>query len=296
MHNFRYLPTYLSIGLLWLISHLPYKIQLKIGTVLGLLLLKLAGNRRHIAEVNLNLCFPDLNKQEIQALLRKVFISHGIGFIEMGLAWWHTPSTFKNRIEIQGLEHFEAAHSQNKGVVLLGAHFTTLDLAGTLLRKYIDVDPMYRKVKNPVFEHFMKKGRERNFTHLIDRSDIRKVLKTLKSGRTVWYAPDQDYGTKRSVFAPFFGINAATIKATTRFAKMNGSPLIMFSHYRKDDGSGYILLLSPVIKNYPTGDDIKDATLINNILEKAIRQKPDQYMWTHRRFKSRPENQPNFYK
>ena len=296
MQNLRYLPTFLGIGLLWLVSYLPYKLQLKIGTGLGILLFKLAKSRRHIAEVNLKLCFPDLNEQERQTLLKDVFISHGIGFIEIGLAWWHDPATLNDMVKIEGLEHFEAASKQNKGVIILGAHFTTVDLAGTLLGQYVDADPMYRKAKNPIFEYYMRKGREKHFTQVIERSDIRKVLKALKSGRAIWYAPDQDYGAKRSVFAPFFGVSAATIKATSRLARMNGSPLIMFRHYRNSDGSGYTLRLSPAVENYPTGDDVKDATLINQILEKAIREHPDQYMWTHKRFKSRPEGQPDYYK
>lgn len=295
IHNLRYFPTYLGIGLLWLVSHLPYSLQLKIGTALGLLLLRFAKTRRQIADINLQLCFPEKTPQERKALLREIFISHGIGFIEMGLAWWHKPEKLKQLVKIEGLENFELACKQNKGVILIGAHFTTLDLAGTLLRQYIDVDPMYRKAKNPVFEKFMKKGREKHFTNLIERSDIRSVLKTLKSGRTIWYAPDQDYGTKRSVFAPFFGVPAASIKATSRFAQMNSSPLIMFSHYRNSNGRGYTLQLGPVLEGYPTGDDIRDAALINKLLEDAIRAHPEQYMWMHKRFKSRPADMPSLY-
>lgn len=253
------------------------------------------NNRRNVAEINLKLCFPDLSDSEHKILLRKVFISHGIGFIELGLAWWHEPEDLKHLIKIEGLDHFEEALKKNKGVILLGAHFTTLDLAGTLLSLYIDVDPMYRKAKNPVFENFMKKGREKHFKNLIERSDIRSVLKTLKSGRTIWYAPDQDYGAKKSVFAPFFGIPAATIKATSRIAKMNNSPLIFFSHYRNEDGSGYTLRLSPVNESFPTGDDVEDAVLINNIIETAIRVQADQYMWMHKRFKTRQDNSSAFY-
>ncbi len=224
-----------------------------------------------------------------------MFISHGIGFIELGLAWWRNPEDLRHMIKIEGLEHFKEAHKKNKGVILLGAHFTTLDLAGSLLRLYIDVDPMYRKAKNPVFEHFMRINREKRFTNLIERSDIRSVLRALKSGRTIWYAADQDYGAKVSVFAPFFGIPAASIKATSRFAKMNDSPIIMFSHYRNIDGSGYTLRLQAIPENYPSGDDVVDATLINNILENAIRIQPDQYMWTHKRFKTKENDAHGLY-
>lgn len=291
----KHWPTWLLVGLLRWVTYLPYRLQIQLGAVLGRLLYYLARDRRHVTEVNLRLCFPELDDVALQKLLKKTMISNGIGLIETAMAWWIDPKKLDHLIHIEGLEHWRSAISKQRGVILVGGHFTTLDLAGSLLSLFIDVDPMYRKSGNPVFEWVITQNRKKNFKHLIERSDIRRVLKTLKEGRTLWYAPDQNYAAKHSVFAPFFGIEASTITATTRFASLNQSPLLIFSHFRREDGSGYTLKLSPPLENFPGGDERSDATLINQLLAAEIRQQPDQYMWVHRRFKTRPEGEAPLY-
>ena len=284
------------LGLLWLFTRLPYSALIKVGEGLGLLFYYLARDRRRVTEINLRLCFPELSEQAHAALVKKTIISNGIGFVETAMAWWIAPEKLKHMITLEGLEHWQNAVAQGRGVILLGAHFTTLDLAGSLLSLYVDVDPMYRKTKNPVFEWAIKTNREKHFKHLIERSDIRRVLQTLKKeGRTIWYAADQNYGAKYSVFAPFFGVEASTIKATARFAKLNDSPVVFFSHFRNEDGSGYTLRISPAVENYPTGDDRHDVMLLNALIEAEIRKQPDQYMWVHRRFKTRPPGEASVY-
>ena len=291
----KHWPAWALLGILRLITLMPYAVQIQIGKLLGLVLYTLARDRRIVTTTNLRLCFPNLNEEELKELTKKTILSNGIGLIETAMAWWTDPKKMDHLIHIEGLEHWSGAVQQGKGVILVGGHFTTLDLAGSLLSLYIDVDPMYRKTKNPVFEWNIKTNREKHFKHLIERSDIRRTLKTLKEGRTLWYAPDQNYGAKHSVFAPFFGIEASTITATTRFAKLNDSPLILFSHFRNEDGSGYTLKLSPVIEDFPTGNERSDAMRINKMIEEEIRQQPDQYMWVHRRFKTRPEGEEALY-
>lgn len=291
----KHWPAWLLVGVLRLITYLPYRQQIGVGRVLGHLLFYLARDRRRVTEVNLRLCFPELDEPALQKLLKKTMVSNGIGLIETAMAWWTDPKKLDHLIHIEGLEHWRSAISKQRGVILVGGHFTTLDLAGSLLSLFIDVDPMYRKSGNAVFEWVITHNRKKNFKHLIERSDIRRVLKTLKEGRTLWYAPDQNYAAKHSVFAPFFGIEASTITATTRFANLNQSPLLIFSHFRREDGSGYTLRLSAPLEKFPVGDERSDASLINQLLADEIRQQPDQYMWVHRRFKTRPEGEAPFY-
>lgn len=291
----KHWPAWALLGMLRLITVLPYRAQVHIGKLLGISLFHLARDRRVVTLTNLRLCFPELNEEALQALCKKTIISNAIGFIETAMAWWIEPQKMDSMIHIEGLEHWRTAVNKGRGVILVGGHFTTLDLAGSLLSIFIDVDPMYRKTKNPVFEWNIKTNRQKRFKHLIERSDIRRVLKTLREGRTIWYAPDQNYGAKYSVFAPFFGIEASTITATTRFAKLNDSPMLIFSHFRNEDGSGYRLKISPIIEDFPSGDERKDASRINFLLEQEIRQQPDQYMWVHRRFKTRPEGEAPLY-
>lgn len=264
---------------------MPFKVQVAIGKALGKLSLLIARDRREACEINIKLCFPELSDTERAALVRKTFISNGIGLIEIAIAWFANPGRFKDMVEINGIENLNAAKSKGNGVLLVGAHFTTLEMGGFLYPQG-EIDATYRPNDNPLFNAIMYNGRMRNVDGVFDRKNIRQAMRSLKSGRVLWYAPDQDYGAKNSVFAPFFGVPAATITATSRFAKFNDSEIVFYSHYRNDDGSGYQINFSKPLKGYPTGDDVTDATIINSHIEAAIRKKPEQYLWLHKRFKT----------
>ena len=289
----KYAPTWMGLYFLWLIAHLPHSWQIQIGKLLGKALFLLAKERKNVASINLKLCFPELSAQAHDQLLHATIIENGIGLIETGAAWWISPDKYLDKIDLQGWQHYQAALAKGKGVVLIGAHHTTLDIAGSLLSNFMEVFPIYRKNKNPVFDKIMKKGRERRFPQVIERTNMREVLRCLKNNGTIWYAVDQDYGRKHSVFADFFGVPAATIKATSRIAKISHAELLLFSHYRNQDNS-YTLELTP-IEGLPSGDDQKDAEIVNNMVEQAIRKKPEQYMWVHRRFKTQADPSLKYY-
>ncbi len=152
------------------------------------------------------LCFPELEPTARNELVRRIFESSGIGAVETAIAWFGNLQRYRQRTSIEGLDVLTAAQQRGRGVLFVGAHFATLDLAGALLSRATDLDVIYRYNKNPVIEHVMRRGRERRFSGVIERGDPRKVLTRLKEGHTVWYAADQDYGRKVSVFAPFFGV------------------------------------------------------------------------------------------
>jgi KDO2-lipid IV(A) lauroyltransferase len=157
---------------------------------------------------------------------------------------------------------------------------------------------MYRAHRNPVYDYIQIKGRLHKSTgnsRLYERRDVRGTMKALKSGRTVWYAPDQDYGIKQGVFAPFFGINAASVYATARLAEKTGATVIPFTHVRLPGKQGYKITVHPALKDFPKGDDVHDAARINKLVEGFIREQPDQYLWAHRRFKTRPAGESDFY-
>jgi KDO2-lipid IV(A) lauroyltransferase len=282
----RYWPTWLGLWLLWLLAHLPYALQIRIGQIIGYLSYLLARERREVCRINLELCFPDLTPAERKALLKKTFLSNGIGVMEAAMSWCRNPESFRNRVTVDGLENLQQAKSRGQGVLLLCAHFTTLEFAGALLSLFESMDVTYRKHNNPLFEAVMSNSRKRLYPSVIERENVREIFRSLKQGHIVWYAPDQDYGARHSVFVPFFGVEAATITATTRFANANNSKVIFFSHYRQDDNSGYHLEFSEPIDNYPSGDEVADAARINLIIEQAIRQHPEQYLWLHKRFKT----------
>ena len=291
----RYWLLWLGLGLMWLVAHLPYRLQMGIGRLLGTLMYYLIPERRRIAEINLQLCFPDLSGQERARLLRRHFASLGIGSIETAMAWWTPTKRLAGLHTLEGLEHLEAALQKGQGVILLSGHFTTLELGGRMLAQHTPFHVMYREHRNPLFEAVMRSRREEHFECAHERKDIRAIIGSLKQGMALWYAPDQDYGRKHSVFAPFFGVPAALITATARFAKISGAPVVPFFQQRLADGSGYVLRILPQLEGFPSGDDVEDATRINSIIEKEIRQQPEQYLWVHRRFKTRPEGMQRPY-
>lgn len=290
-----YWPMWLSLGSLYLISRLPCTLQLAMGRWLGKAGYLFLRQRRHIANVNLQLCFPKLTKQQRLTLLKKHFAAMGMGIIETGMAWWMAEKKFQSLGIIEGATHLEKALQQKRGVILLSAHFTTLEIAARLVGAHYQIYTMYREQKNRVFNLFMERARKRNVAAIISRDDLRTIIKSLKNNIAVYYAADQDYGRKHSIFVPFFGISAATITATVRLAKINNSPIVPVFHYRENNSPHYRVVFHPALENFPSDDLEKDLTHINQIIENAIRIKPEQYLWAHRRFKTRPEGEKKFY-
>ncbi len=293
----RWWPTWLGIGAMWLVAHLPLNMLWAMGRVTGELAWRLIPKRRRITETNISLCFPELSAAEQQALVRKSFHSNGIGLMEIALAWFRDPASLMNITEIHGLDHLAAAREKTGGVLLLGGHYSTLDIGGCLVTQVIDSDVMQRDHNNPLMNAVMTRARQRHYDAVLDSKDLRGLLRRLKTKHTVWYATDQDYGRKGIVFASFFGILAGTITATSRIAERSGCAVVPFSHFRREDKPGYDIYFHPALEGIPSGDDLADATLFNRTIEQEIRRQPDQYLWMHRRFKTRPNrDDPSFYR
>ena len=159
----------------------------------------------------------------------------------------------------------------------------------------IDIDVMYRANENPLLETLMTRGRMKNYPSAVERNDIRGVLQSLKKGHIIWYGADQDYGRAHSVFVPFFGVQAATITATSRFAKISGAAVVPVRYYRRADDNHYDLFLSEPLTDFPTDDVYADALRVNQFVEDAIKPHPEQYWWVHRRFKTRPDGEEDLY-
>jgi len=278
-----------------LIALLPYRVQMALGSLLGHVMYYLTPERRIYAMINLQLCFPEYSLSERKQLLKKHFSALGKGMIETSIAWWTPASRLQTLHSISGLEHLDAALEDGNGVIVLGAHFTTLEIGIRLLALHRNYDLMYRKHNNPLFDAIQRNGREGYMDATHERKDVRGTLRSLKAGKAIWYAPDQDYGRQRSVFAPFFGVPAAMITATSRLAKLSNAKVVPFFQTRRDDGSGYDLHILPALKDFPTGDDVADATTINAVIEEEILKQPAQYLWVHRRFKTRPEGMQKPY-
>lgn len=289
-------PKWFLVGCLWIVARLPMGAVFAVGRVIGFLGYHLAKSRRHITEVNIAKCFPELSTQQQKALVRENFVHTGIGAVEIALPWLNPTRDLADRFKIEGLEHLNAAHDLGNGIVLVGAHYTTIDITSQPLGSLGFVDVMYRQNKDPVWESLQYNGRKAFFDGVVERSDMRQILKRLRQGRTMWYAADQDYGIKHSVFAPFFGIDTATITVTSRLASKNKSAVLMLHQFRDLKRKTWTLKFTPMLENFPSGDDLADATRLNAMLEAEVKLVPAQYLWMHRRFKTRPTGEASFYK
>jgi KDO2-lipid IV(A) lauroyltransferase len=287
--------TWLIVAIAWLLARLPLRMLVGLGRMLGWAAYHLARSRRHIALVNVRLCFPELDDGAQKALVRQTFRHVAVGALEVTVTWLNPGRDLSQRITLQGVEHLRQAQALGRGVVLIGGHFTAIDIVSQAVVAAVDLDVMYRENKNPVWEWLQLQGRRHYFGAVIERSDTRQTLRRLKAGQTIWYAPDQDYGAKHSVFAPFFGVPTATITATSRLARFNDSPVLFMTTFRDLDTLTWTVTFYPPLEDFPSGDDVADATLMNEVLEDAIRQHPEQYLWIHRRFKTRPDGEARPY-
>ena len=291
----RYWPTWLGIILLRLIALLPFKAGLFFGSLLGTALYHLIPKRRHIADINTQLCFPELDHAQREQFVRDVFKHNGIGVVETAWAFWSNKKNLLNRTTYIGLDLLEEALKKEKGLILLGGHYSTLDLGGALfaLRGYSMVS-MYRKHNNPLMEEIILRGRS-DWSTPIERKKLRDIVRALRKNHIIWYGPDQDFGRKNAVFVPFFNQTTATITATSKMVKLNDSPILCLQQRRNEDDSGYTIEIAP-IDGFPSGDETKDAQLMNLAIETAVRKAPSQYMWVHQRFKTQPDSNDNPYK
>lgn len=283
----RFWPIWLLIGLLKLIATMSIRNINFFGRLLGKLSYHLLRSRRSIARTNIRLCFPERSTSEQERLVRASFEANAIGFLEAAAVWFNDLERFRPICRTYGLENLQAAIAEGKGVLMLGGHFATIDLGGALYNLYAKADVMQRDHNNPLFNYYMTRGRSRYCQRILNRGGLRGALRSLKEGRVVWYATDQDYGRQNSTFAPFFDVPAATITTTSKIAARTGCLVLQYSHFRTVGGY-YEVHFSKALTNYPSGDEVEDATATNLLLETEIRRFPEQYLWMHRRFKTRP--------
>lgn len=292
----RYWPLWVGIGLLWCLTRLPYSLQLLAGRQLGRVMYYFARRRRHIALVNLQLCFPDMSPTQQQTLLYKHFESLGMGLLEMLSAWWQPSTFFQSFWCVEGLEHLHTALARGKGVILLSAHFHALEMGGRFVTGRTAVCAVYRPHGNAVIEHFFKHSREQHAEKAIPRDQVREIIRHLKLNKTLWLAIDQNYGHKHSVFAEFFGLPAATNTVLSRLTSLSEAEIVPFFTLRQHHyHGGYRIIFCPPLQNFPSGNAHQDASQINQLIEKYIRQAPEQYFWVHRRFKDRPAGEKDVY-
>lgn len=292
----RYWPSWLVIFLGWLIAKLPYAMQMAVGRRLGDLARWLLRERRRVALINIGLCFPEYSRRQRQNVLRAHFRSVGMGAMETVICWWGRDDTVYRLSSIEGLDHLREAAARGKGIILLSAHFTSLELGVRMGQLYlrelgIETTAMYKPPHDPVIDHVMRSRRE---AHIGGRSipytNVKGFLRALRRGDAVWYAGDQRARGGQGQLVEFFGRPAMTHVAISRLAGMTGATIVPFFTLRRQDGAGYRLLVQAPLDDFPGEDETGDARRINALIETVVRRAPEQYFWLHQRFRVKGAN------
>lgn len=296
----RFWPTWLGIAFLHFIIMLPWHWQMKVGELIGRILYRVLPARRKISCVNLTIAFPALSAAKQEDLNRKHYISLGQGLIEAAFGWWGSENQIKKLTHVEGLEHIENALKNHKKVILLGAHFASLEVGGRIIAKHTQLHAVYRPHQNDLIEYLVAKQRTKNCGKAIPKTNIREMIKSIKAGFPSWYATDQNYRSKGSILVPFFGVEAPTNPGTCRLAKLTKALVIPCICVRlldeNESREGYLLRYYPPIDNFPSNDVLTDTTRLNQIIEEQIKEFPAQYLWTHKRYKHYNTENKDFYK
>lgn len=287
--------TRLALALMWLLHFLPLSWLAPLGIGFGRLLFALAGERRRIAITNLRLCFPELTEAGRIALARRHFEAFGRSFLERGLLWWASPARLKKLVRLEGLANFEAL--AGRPVILLVPHFIGLDMGGTRIMLEFDIVSIYANQKNLLFNAALLKGRSRfgGSTLLSRQEGTRKAIKAMRAGKPFYYLPDMDYGERDTIFVPFFGVPAATITGLSRLARISDAAVLPVITRMLPGGSGYVVEIGAAWTDFPGASIEADTRRMNAFIEDEIRRMPEQYLWLHKRFKTRPAGEKSPY-
>jgi KDO2-lipid IV(A) lauroyltransferase len=290
----KYWATWVGLSVLRAIELLPFSAQWHVGAALGRLIRRLPLAYVRIARRNIQLCLPTLSPQEQADLVDRHCQSLGMGLCETANTWWSSDRRVHALAEIQGLEHLQAALAKGRGAIMIGGHFTTIEIATRILGTVVPLNVVYRPMKNAVlsrtmFTSFSRHGKP------IAHDDIRTMIRALKKNEAVWYAPDQSYRNKGAAMVKFFGIPAATTTATSRLARISGAAVLTYFPERLPGNAGYRVVIGPALEDFPGVDAICDVERFNRLLEAQIRRIPEQYLWVHRRFKGLNADYPDYY-
>jgi Kdo2-lipid IVA lauroyltransferase/acyltransferase len=287
-------PTWIAIAFGWTLARWPSRLQRLAGRALGRLMQATMWKRGRTARINIALCFPELSAEQQQGLLHDTFSSLGLGTFEFLRAWWGRVYKDNPAYTLKGLEYLQQAQALGHGVILVSAHFSTLEICVRLLCQHVEIHGMYRPHDASALEWAIKHARLKYTQAMYSRDELRPALRCLKKGGILWFAPDQETRRGESVFVPFFNQPAASLTSTHQLARMSDARVLPFFHRRLADGS-YELEILPALKNFPSADASNDTARIMQTMEQLIRRAPEQYLWIHQRFKRTPQGKSAHY-
>ena len=287
--------TWLGILILYAISWLPYRLQTYIGKGLGKLLKLFAKKRVLIAKRNLALCFPDYTPAARQKILDANLDNAGMAILEASMGWWWPTWRIEKMSKFEGYEHIDAILAKGKGVLAYAIHNMNLEFAVRVAGLRNPSVAFYRRHNNPLMEYMQYHGRNRSNKYMIHKRDVRGLIQALNEGEVCFYLPDQDYGRTKCEFAPFFAVEkAATTTGSLLFAKEANCETVFLAPIKT--ASGYKIKVVPGLENFPSGDDKEDVARMNKMVESLVLEAPEQYLWMHKRFKTRPnKSDPSLY-
>ncbi|MFT4267800.1 MAG: lipid A biosynthesis acyltransferase [Xenophilus sp.] len=285
----------LGIGFMKGLAHVPLPLIRGLGTALGLLLYVAARPRRRVVDANLALCFPRKTEAERRRIARRTIVYVAQSWLDRAWLWHGRPELIERRIRITGaIGEIDEGHAPT---LLFAPHFYGLDAAATALTKHNPKPSttIYTTQRDPVLDEWTRRGRTRfgNVTVLHRVDGVKEIVAGLRRGGVLYLLPDMDFGPSQSVFVPFYGVPAATVPSLSRFARLGRAKVVPV--IAKIVPGGYEIEVLPAWRDFPTQDVVADTALMNKRLEGYIDAMPEQYYWVHRRFKTRPEGEPEVY-
>ena len=287
--------TRIVLAVLWLLHFLPLRALAAIGNAVGVIVFWLVRERREVTRINLAKCFPAMAPAAREQLARAHFRAFCRSLVERSVLAWASGERIDRLIHLRGLEHLRALEGQP--VLLLAPHFVGLDAAVTRLNRETRMAGIYAWQKNPQLRNLLWRIRSRfKETRPISRQEgIRAAVKAIRGGWPFYYLPDQDYGARDSVFVPFFGVPAATVTGLSRLARLTGARVLPCVTRILPGGAGYEVTIEPPWTDFPTADLVADTRRMNAYIERRVLEMPEQYLWMHKRFKTRPPGEERFY-
>jgi Kdo2-lipid IVA lauroyltransferase/acyltransferase len=287
--------TWAGLACLRCVHSLPHALMLQIGRLLGRFVRRLPLKYVRTARRNVELCLPELSADEREQLVARHFECLGMGLCEAAMSWWSSDEHIRSLSQVEGCEHLDAAREKGRGVILLTAHFTTIEIGARVLNAHRAICAMYKPLKNPVLAAVASSSRRRRARAAIRSDDVRSMVRALKNGEAVFYAPDQSFRKKGAQMVHFFGIPAATNTGASRLARMTGATVLYMTHERLPFAAGYRVVVQPPATSVPSDDAVADTEHFNRFIEAEVRRIPEQYWWIHRRFKGLSAEYPDYY-
>lgn len=281
-----YWPLWGALVLMQWLARRPDSALLRIGTGVGALAARCPLPQRRVVRRNLELCFPELSRADRERLMQAHFRDAGLTLPETALAWFASTQRLLGLVRFEGLEEFDRLQAAGRGVILLAAHFTTLEIGARFATAVRAVHAVYKPSKNPLLTVFFRRYRGAVSAGMIASDDIRSMVRTLRAGGAVWYAPDQAFRGKGAVQVPLFGVPAPTNPGTSRLAELTGAAVLPYFVERLPGELRYVVRIGPALEDFPGADPREDLRRHHELIEVQMRRRPSQYLWLHKRFKA----------